>query len=167
MYSPILTAISIALLAKQYQLQKFANEREYDQAIIQQARSDVDFYIEQLQTVVSEKTTDTQTVRNLLHTNFQPENVSSLDNETVRKLAIDLDEKHPSILPLLFSIQSIVAILGSNEHAIYRINQTSTLQRMMASLTFETCVCLENYHRARTEGRLTYSYRFSPLLAAD
>lgn len=165
-YTPILTLLTIAVLLFQAKLQKQLHDHELNQAYIQQARADIEFYVQRLDEAMSLPLSYGNTVREILHTQFQPTSVSDLSTDRVRSLARELDLAAPRVLGLLFAVQSILAGLSASQEAPYRLNYTSALQKLTSILSFETCVTLENFHRVQTEGRLNVKYAFSPILRA-
>ena len=163
-YTPVLALLTLSVLVFQARIQQQLHKHELDQAYIQQARADVEFYVNRLSDLLSLRLPNGSTVREVLHHNFQPEAASQLDSELIRRLAKELDREVPHTLGVLFALQSILAGLSASEEGAYRLNFTSAVQKLTAILGFETCVSLENFHRARTEGRLDIRYLFSPLL---
>lgn len=106
------------------------------------------------------------TFRSVLHMNFQPGTVAELDSDSLRTLAANIDAEMPGILGMWFGIYPILAGLASREESTFRMTLNSSTQKLIALLSFETCVALDNFYRARTEGRLATVYAFSPLLTA-
>jgi ABC-type transporter Mla subunit MlaD len=163
-YSPIVAMVTLAILSMQVVLQREINKHQFDQAHIQQARADLEFYTTRLAAAVHEITSTGNTVRQVLHAHFQPSFVIALDSPQLRALAQQLDRDVPQVMGLLFGVFPVLEGLKSADEAPYDMNYMSALTKLTAMLTFETCVTLENFHRTRTEGRLRAPYAFSPLL---
>ena len=163
-YSPIVAVITLAVLFMQVVLQREINKHQFDQAYIQQARADLEFYITRLAEAVLEPISTGNTVRQILHAHFQPNTLQALDAPQLRALAQQVDREVPRLMGLLFGVFPVLEGLRSSQESAYTLNHTSALQKLTAMLSFETCAALENFHRVRTEGRLRAPYEFSPLV---
>lgn len=164
-YAPIVALTTLAVLLAQVRLQSQINNHQYDQAYIVQARADIDFYATRLEVALHGLALPGVTVRDFLHKHFQAPGLTDLDAEDSRLLAKNLDLNIPSIFGMWGAIYPILAGLNAKENAFFEMTVTSSKQRLVALLSFETCVCLENFYRVRTEGKLGVPYAFSPLLS--
>ena len=167
-YAPIVALTTLAVLARQVRLQvqqtrlqDQINNHQYDQAYIVQARADIDFYAAKLAESLNQFALPGTTNREFLHRNFQAPSLSDLNSPDHRRLAANLDSTSPQILGMWAAIYPIWAGLESKEDAFFSMTLRSSMQRLIALLSYETCVCLENCYRVRTEGKLTVSYKFS------
>lgn len=166
-YAPIVALSTLALLVRQTRLQSQINEHQYDQAYIGQARSDIDFYAVQLAEILKAHVIPGVTVRQHVQQHFQLPRLEDLDEEDRRRLAADMDSITPQVLGMWMAIYPIFVGLQTKKSAVFDMTLQSSIQRLVALLSFETCVCLENFHRIRTKGRLKVPYKFSPLLTED
>ena len=164
-YAPIVALTTLVVLARQTRLQAQINNHQYDQAYIVQARMDIDFYATKLAENLQHHAVPGVTIKQFLHGNFQAPNLKNLDSEEPRRLALSLELSAPQIFSMWTAIYPIFAGLESKKDSFFEMTLTSSIQRLIALLSFETCVCLENYHRVRTEGKLIVPYKFSPLLS--
>jgi hypothetical protein len=163
-YAPIVAVTTLGVLLAQVGLQKQINDHSYNQAHFAQARSDIEFYAIQLAEKLDQIASPGKTFRSVLHTNFQPKTTAELDSDSLRTLAADIDSAMPGVMGMWFGVYPILTGLATSEEATFRMTLNSSLQKLIALLSFETCVALDNFHRARTEGRFTVEYRFSPIL---
>ncbi len=163
-YAPVVALTTLAVLIAQVGLQRQINDHSYKQAHFKDARADIEFYAIQLDAKLDQIALHDQTFRSVLHSNFQPSAVVELDSSALRTLAANIDATVPGVLGMWFGICPILAGLDTSEEATYRMTLNSSIQKLIALLSFETCVALDNYHRVRTKGQLTAVYRFSPLL---
>lgn len=163
-YGPIAALATLGVLVMQVKLQRQMNQHEFDRAHIEQARADIEFYLLRLAESLQAQLSTGNTVREVLHHQFQPSATPELDSQRLQALAKEVDGQVPRVLALMFGIYPILAGLASGGETMYQLNMTSALQKMVAMLGFETCVALENFHRCRTEGRSQVPYQFSPLL---
>ena len=166
-YAPIVAVTTLAVLLAQVGLQKQINDHSYNQAHFAQARSDIEFYASQLAEKLDQIALPGKTFRSVLHMNFQPRSTAELDLDSLRTLAANIDAAMPGVMGMWFGIYPILDGLATTEEATFRMTLNSSMQKLIALLSFETCVALDNYHRARTEGRLTVAYRFSPLVEPE
>jgi hypothetical protein len=163
-YAPIVALTTLAVLARQTKLQAQINNHQYDQTYILQARAEVDFYATRLSEHLQSHALPGITIKAFLHQHFQGSKVKDLDDEELRRLALSLELSSPQIFAMWTAIYPIFVGLESKKDPFLAMTLMSAIQRLIALLSFETCVCLENYHRVRTEGKLTVPYKFSPLL---
>ena len=160
-YAPIIALTTLVVLVRQTNLQSQINRHQYDQTYISQARTDIDFYAAQLSQKLDAFALPGLTIREFLHKNFQRPNLTDIDAADMRTLAANLDHTFPSILTMWGAIYPIFAGLETRDDPFLNMTKQSSLQKLVALLSFETCVCLENYYRVRTEGKLNVSYQFS------
>lgn len=164
-YAPIVAVSTLLILYVQVGLQRQINEHQYVQSHLQQARSDLEFYSVQLVSALEAHLLPGQTVRQVLHTNFGPHDAGALDQEYMRELAANIDANAPSSLALWFAVYPILAGLEAGKGSQFEMTLSSSISKLIAMLSFETCVALDNYHRTRTKGRISVRYKFSPLLS--
>ena len=165
-YTPMLALLTLSVLVFQVRLQQQMHDHDQTKAYIEQARADIEFYVGRLELLVPTKISTGNTVREILHHHFQPDNADTLDSTSLQALAKQLNREVPQLLALLSAVQAVLAGLDASQEAPYRLNYTSARQKLIALLSFETCVALEHYHRSITQGRVRGKYVFSPLLAA-
>ena len=163
-YSPLVALLTLAVLLKQVALQAHMNMHESDQAYLQQAREDIEFYSTQMAQVMNGIALPGKTLRAVLHENFEPPSVGELDSPQLRQLAANIHALIPPALDIWAAVYPIFMGLDAGKTRMYNMTLGSSSQKLTALLSFETCVALDNLHRARTEGRSKVRYVFSPLL---
>lgn len=163
-YSPLLAMLALAVLLKQVVLQAHMNLHESDQAYLQQAREDIEFYSTQMVQVINGIALPGKTLRAVLHENFEPPSVEELDSQQLRQLAANIHALIPPAVDIWAAVYPILMGLDAGKTRMYNMTLVSSSQKLIALLSFETCVALDNFHRARTEGRAQVRYLFSPLL---
>lgn len=166
-YSPLVALLTLFVLRRQVILQQQMNIHERDQAYLQQAREDIAFYSTQMANVMNSIVRPGMTLRAFLQENFQPLNASELDSPQLRELARNIHTLIPPAFDIWGAIYPILSGMNAGKSAMYEMTHGSSIQKLIALLSFETCVALENFHRARTEGRVNVRYVFSPLLAKE
>jgi len=163
-YAPVVALTTLTVLLVQVGLQKQINDHAFTQAHISQAREDIEFYALQLSDKLSHLVNPSHTIRYVLHVRFQPQAAAELDSEELRTLAADIHAGMPSIVDMWASVYPILTGLAAGDTKTFEMTLNSSLQKLIALLSFETCVALDNFHRARTQGRVKVAYRFSPIL---
>ena len=163
-YAPIVALTTLTVLLVQVGLQKQINDHEFTQAHISQARADIEFYASQLSEKLNHIAIPGHTFRSVLHSNFQPPSADDLDSDSLRTLAANIDSSMPSIMGMWFGVYPVLTGLAAGDTKTFEMTLNSSLQKLIAILSFETCVALDNLHRARTQGRIKVIYRFSPIL---
>jgi hypothetical protein len=166
-YSPLVALLTLAVLAQQVRLQAQMNVHETDQAYLQQAREDIEFYSTQMAQAMNLMALPGKSLRAILHEHFEPRSFGELDSQQLRQLAANIHANMPPALDIWAAVYPILMGLKAGKTRMYDMTHGSSTQKLIALLSFETCVALDNFHRARTEGRGKVAYEFSPLLRVD
>lgn len=128
-YAPIVAIATLAVLLMQVVLQRAVNTHQFDQAHIQQARADMEFYVVRLAEALDSKLAVGNTVREILHAHFQPSTRGELGSPRLRLLATKVDREAPRIMGLLFGIFPVLIGLRSARDKTFEMNHTSALQK--------------------------------------
>lgn len=163
-YAPFIALFTLVLLRKQVVLQGQLYVHERDLAHVQQARVDIEFYSTQMAQVLSGFARPGKTLRAVLHESFEPENVAELDSQQLRRLAANIHAVTPPAFDIWAAVYPLLGGLMAGKTIMYDMALGSCTQKLIALLSFETCVALDNLHRTRCEGNAQVDYVFSPLL---
>lgn len=166
-YSPLVALLTLTVLAQQVRLQTQMNVHEADQAYLQQAREDIEFYSIQMAQAMNLIALPGATLRAVLHEHFKPQSLGELDSLQLRQLAANIHVHMPSAFDIWAAVYPILMGLKVGNTRMYDMTHGSSIQKLIALLSFETCVALDNFHRARTEGQGKVAYEFSSLLRVD
>ena len=164
-YSPLVALLTLVVLLRQVALQQQMNIHESDQAYLQQARSDIEFYSKQMVEVMNSIALPGKTLRAVLHESFQSVKAAELDSQQLKQLAANIHALVPPSFDIWAAVYPTLMGLKAGKTSMYNMTLGSSTQKLIALLSFETCVTLDNFHRARSEGRTNVEYVFSPLLA--
>jgi hypothetical protein len=164
-YAPVAALLTLVVLLVQVTLQKQFNRHEYQHAFLEQARTDIEFYSVQMASVMNSIALPGKTLRAVLHENFQVSNVEELDSVPLRQLAANIHALIPQSFDIWGATYPILVGLAAAKGQMFNLTHGSSIQKLVALLSFETCVALDNFHRTRTEGRVSVEYNFSPLLS--
>lgn len=167
-YSPVIAVLALAVLLRQVSLQSQMNVHEFNQAYLQQARNDIEFYSTQLAQVLNSKVLPQKTLRAHLHEHFgRLLDAEDLDSPQLRELAANTHQLVPAVFDIWVAVYPILSGLKTGKAPMYEMTLMSSTQKLIALLSFETCAALDNFERVRTEGRIQPKYIFSPLLADE
>lgn len=164
-YSPLVALLTLVVLLRQVALQRQMNIHESDQAYLQQARSDIEFYSKQMVEVMDSIALPGKTLRAVLHENFQPVKAAELDSQQLQQLAANIHGLVPSSFDIWTAVYPTLMGLKAGKTIMYSMTLGSSTQKLIALLSFETCVALDNFHQARSGGRIDVEYFFSSLFA--
>jgi len=172
-YAPIFSFFALLVLISQARMQNTQtrmqhemNIYQHDQAYIEEARKDVEFYLEQLDRELTKEAIG-EALRGALQSGFARADMETLHSEQARSVAEELNRRFPKILSLWSAIYPLFAGLSVVDRYPYQHNFLAAKQKATVILTFETCVALDNYAHCVSEGRLGFPYQFSPVLASS
>jgi hypothetical protein len=172
-YSPMLAAITltvlvaqVALQRRQTALQQQITDHERDQAYLVQARADIDFYATRMAEALNSIALPGVSLRSHLHKHFQPSNAQELDSPELRQQAANIHHLMPAAFDIWAAIYPILMGLEAGKKTMFNLAYVSSSQKLIALLSFESCVVLDNFHRVRCERQTKINYTFSPLLAS-
>lgn len=157
-YTPILSILTLLVLANQVFLQKQINTHHFDQAYISENRSDINFILNRLDHVLSRETVSGTPIKEIITNEYRQ--VPTL-GEVVLGNADILNESYPQVFELWSAVYPILAGLKASDQYPYHHNFFSTLQKITYVLSFRTCAALDNYHRAVCREKLNYDYQFT------
>ena len=163
-YTPLLTILTLSVLVIQVKLQSKMHVHDQDKAYLEQSRTDIEFYVIRLETVLQLRLSDGNTVRDILEGYFITKSIDDLDSPKLRELSLRLNYEAPQLLGMFQAIQAMLIGLDTPKSYSYQLYHSSAIQKLIALLSFRTCVALENYHRTVTEGRTKTKYFFSSFL---
>jgi hypothetical protein len=164
-YSPIVALLALIVLLRQVELQAQMNVHEFDQAYLQQARQDIEFYSTQMAQVLDAIALPGRSLRAVLHENFAPSYAAQLDEQELRQFAANIYGVLPSTFDIWLAIYPIFTGLAVGKASVYGMTYGSSRQKLIALLSLESCAALDNFHRVMTKGTLQVKYIFSPLLS--
>jgi hypothetical protein len=164
-YGPILTALTLFVLIRQVLLQQATNKHMYDQAYLQTARTDSDFYLEQLVHVLDEHYEPGTATRSVLDHWFARATVEDLANGRLLQTAQTLNDRFPRLQAIWGALYPIYSGLSVNDETSYKLQLISCKQKAIVMLSYPTCAALDNYLHCLTQGRIRHAYQFSPALS--
>ncbi|WP_421216612.1 hypothetical protein [Aeromonas enteropelogenes] len=156
-YTPILGIFTLVVLISQHYLQVKMNDQYY----LQRAREDIGFYASQLSNILDQSLVGDVPLRAVLHGKFMscsPENLCSMD---MNNIATDIHKLIPQSLDVWNAIYPILMGLSAVDDSQFKMTLSSSEQKLVALLSFEMCVALDNLHFCRTGGKCGFKYIFN------
>ena len=164
-YTPILSILTLAVLIIQVRLQNQSTTHDSDQSYIQEARSDVEFYLAQIDVELEKMVQGgNRNVRKFLSEGFAFADIEALKSTKLVEVAKALNREFPRLSAIWSAYCSRLEGLGSQQHYPYKHNFVAAQEKAIAMVSFETCVALDNFNWCFSEGRLSCSHYFSSVL---
>lgn len=143
-YTPILSILTLLVLIAQARLQNQINKHEFDQAYLQEARSDIEYYLEQLNSELSKVQEDSTTVREFLHTAFEFADLNEIRSERLLQIAREFNRRFPRVFGIWSAIYPIIEGLRTPNCYPY-LHNFEAAKQMIVMLSCQTCVALDRY----------------------
>lgn len=163
-YTPILTIFTLIVLSFQVKLQSQLNTFTLGRNYIEDARSDIHFYLEQLVRESENKLSDDIDVRESIISYFAYISFAELQKSETIKMAGIINHKHQRLVSMWSAYYCVIAGLKQGDQYPYDVNYRTAKQKAIAMLSFEYCAALDNLMWAFYNGRVPCSYEFSDIL---
>lgn len=147
-YSPMIAVLAFLVLLRQVNLQQELAKHEFDQGYLQQARQDIEFYGTQLAAALNADVLPGKSMLAVLQEKFRFVSASDLEREDLRVLAESVHQVSPSAFDLWMAINPILKGLTTSQNQMYVLTFESSKQKLIALLSFQICVALDNYRQA-------------------
>lgn len=161
-YSPIFSLLALIVLIAQSRAQTQINKHQFDQSYIAETRSDIQYYLEQLDNSLNVEIQPNVALREFIKNNFTHITPQFLSSDELRSLAQDLNRNYPRLFAVWGAIYAILAGLSAVRQNPYEHNFSVAKQKIIVIVSFEICVALDNFHWCLTEGKVDVKYQFSP-----
>ena len=155
-YTPILAVLTLLVLLAQVGLQEKMNRHTFDQAFVQDARSDVHFYLDQIAQELARIYEDGHPIGPTLIEVFAYPAKPQLLVAPVADIAKALNKRQPGLLASWSAFYSVLAGLGAHDWHPYKNAHLAAKQKAIAILSYAGCAALDNYTFSASEGRLKY-----------
>ena len=144
-YSPIIAFLAAVILIGQAISQVSINKHQFDQSHIQQARDDINFYLERLETYLDEPVYPEGTARSVLQ-KFALIEEKELRNEKCRTIAEQFITKNRKIFNYWVALDPLLRSLNITERYPYHHNYVSSRLKTIVVLSLESCIALDKIH---------------------
>jgi len=161
-YSPIFSLLALIVLIAQTKSQNQINKHQFDQSYVSEARSDIQYFLEQLENSLGREIESKVSIQDFLKNNFSYITPQDLNSDHFKKLAKDFNREYPRPFAIWGAIYSVLAGLSAVKQKPYEHNFSSAKQKIILIASYEICVALDNFHWCLTEGKTVMKYEFSP-----
>lgn len=153
-YAPVLALLTLAMLIVQLQIQAKLNEHTFDSAYVQDARGDLQFFLDHLRTELAASFAEGVTVRDALVGRLGYLTKDSLLEPSVSQEAKSLNKKFNRLMPLWSGVNSVFAGLGNAGYPPYSNNYATAKLKAIALLSYECCAGLDNLSWLASDGAM-------------
>lgn len=160
-YTPILSLLTLVVLLAQVRLQERMNEHTFDQSYVQDARSDVQYYLSELAREVSREFDDGSEVGAMLVSTFVYASVEELASEWFLQVGKALNWRHHHLLSIWSAYYSILAGLKTSKYPPYTNSFEIAKQKAIMMLSYEVCAAFDQYMWCLSERRLSFVFEFA------
>lgn len=161
-YGPILSLLGFGVLIMQVNLQSQTNKHMFEQAYVQDARADLEYYLTQLARILNISWPhDLMVVRDELQYGFKYASIEDLKGNSCIEKARNLNMRAPELFSIWIAICPILDGLSTYQGSSYELHFNSAMQKITAMITFDTAVALDNFVWCQSEGRLGKACQFS------
>lgn len=166
-YSPMMAYLAYLFLAKQVQLQSQFSQYQIDLTLVQEARADMHFYLEQLDKLLTSELETEVTIRDFLLSNFEMADLTTLRTKDALAAAAKLHRAQPKIMGMWNATMPYFQGLKAPQmKTLFSHNLETSRLKAIAMLSRPTCIALDNYLWCLiciTKTALEYEFQFSPL----
>lgn len=162
-YTPIAAALTLAVLIMQINLQASLNRHTFDYGYVQDARSDLHFFLDRLVKELEQDATENADMRTLVVSGFAWLAKEDLADPQKIQQAKAFDIRHPELMAMWGGINGVLAGLRVHDYPPYSNNYSVGKQKIMSLVSYPCCVAMDNFTHMVSEGRLLNAYEFSKL----
>lgn len=160
-YTPILSLLTLWVLAAQVRLQSEMNKHAFDHAYVQEARSDVQYYLSQMLQELAVELDNGSAIGGELISVFAYPSAQELRAQHYVETAQALNRKFPRIMSIWQAYYPVLEGLRSNDHPPYEHNFAAAKQKAIVLLSYEGCAALDKFIWCVSEGRPQFAYQFA------
>lgn len=145
-YSPLIALVALFILAVQLRIQRAMSKHHHDQAFISCSREDINFYISKLENYLEKDYEEGYSIKDCINTHFRFLNTSALTREDIIEQIRLFHKEHQYIVDIWLAIYPILKGLEAGKSYPYEHNLESAKIRVATSLSFGTCVAIDNLY---------------------
>lgn len=142
-YTPIVSILTLIVLIQQRKSQNRMDKHMYDTSFIQNAREDLNFYIDRLENALNDPTAGGGTVKEKLTSCFTLMSEEDIHGEQGQQAKEYFRSNHRNIISLWNAMQPILRGLSSVDETPYRLAVNSGVHRVAALISYNTCYSLD------------------------
>lgn len=162
-YGPILAFLAFGVVILQARMHSESNNHMANQSHIQQADSDIAFYLARLESALDKRTSDGGTVGKHLMALFADAKIDQLREESTTTTAMLINREHSQLFAAWLAFQSIAPGLAVVKEHPYSKSLSSAKQRANVVLSLGMCITLDKYTWCLAQGASNGPFLFSDL----
>jgi len=145
-YSPLIALVALLILAIQLLIQRSMSKHQHDQAFVDSARKDINFYISKLENCLEKEYEDGKSLKDYIDTHFRFLDVEALSSKGVIAHIQSFNKEHQYIFDLWLALYPILKGLEASKSYPYEHNFHAAKLRISSCLSFGTCVAIDNIY---------------------
>ncbi|RJG11372.1 hypothetical protein [Massilia cavernae] len=163
-YGPLLSLLTLGVLFMQVRLQRQTSDHVFEQAFVQTARTDIEFFLVKIDAALDAPTEGGGTARERLLAAFARRTLDELKSEALRQEALRLHASNPQLYSTWTSIYTILISLSWYKNTTYGFHFYTPVQKIVAIVPMKVGAALDNYIWCHSQGELRTEYQFSTIL---
>lgn len=153
-YSPLIALFTVIILIRQFQFQVKSNKLQDDLSYVANTRSDINRNLNQLEDTLNESYSASVNVKYTLIRRFMSATDEELNGEELFKIAMRFDMQFHKIQGKWSAIYSLMDGLEVTKRYPYKHNVSAAKYDLISTLSYGTCVALDNYLYCISKDRL-------------
>ena len=145
-YSPLIALVALFILATQLLIQRSMSKHQHDQAFINCAREDINFYINKLENYLDKDCKDGASIKEYIDAHFRFLDAAALASKDVIDHILAFNKEHQYIFDIWLALYPILKGLESSKSYPYEHNFHAAKLRISSCLSFGTCVAIDNIY---------------------
>lgn len=161
-YAPIVALLTLAIIVTQFLSQVHFNKHQIDQSFLSNAKSDLHYYIDQLDNVLRRhEQISNVPLGHVLVTMYSAKTIEELKGAIPAKDVQRIAMSDGRISAMWGAIYTIFAGLESCKETDYELVYASSKQKCIAVFGYALCDALDNYHYVACNYPANFPYEFS------
>jgi hypothetical protein len=145
-YSPVIALVALFILANQLLIQRSMGKHQHDQAFVNSAREDINFYIGKLENYLEKDFKDGVSIKDYIDTHFRFLDSEALTSQGVIAHIQSFNKEHQYIFDIWLALYPILKGLEASKSYPYEHNFEAAKLRISSCLSFGTCAAIDNIY---------------------
>ena len=145
-YSPLIALVALLILGMQLIIQRSMSKQQHDQAFINCAREDIDFYISKIESYIEKEYKDGETIKGYIDKHFRFLESEALTNKDVIAHIKSFYKEHQYIFDIWLALYPILKGLEASKSYPYEHNFYAAKLRISSCLSLGTCAGIDNIY---------------------
>ncbi|WP_438971666.1 hypothetical protein [Methylophaga sp.] len=150
-YSPFIALLAFIILFRQTKSQESVYKHQFDQAYIQDVRTDLNFYLARLDSYLDVQNHQEETPRSAL-ARFSSISEDNLLNDESQMLARQFISKHRKVIDIWIALYPLLIGLSVNKKYPYDLCYSGSILKIATVLSMSSCVSLDQIYYLSNHG---------------